>query len=52
MRSRDYPVSHKLKRLLDFFTPRPFSTRHEVDRWSDPMPALTELRLYLSDLFK
>ena len=52
MRSRDYPLAHKLKRLLDFLTPRPFSTRHEVDRWSDPAPALTELRLYLADLRK
>ncbi len=51
---RDPAVSAggKLRHLLQFVTPHPFSTRHEVNRWSDPAPAWTELKRYLADLRK
>jgi predicted ATP-grasp superfamily ATP-dependent carboligase len=40
----------KLARLVGFFVPRPFSTRHEVDRLGDLGPACYELRNWLRDL--
>jgi len=50
LRDRRYGIGDKLRRLLAFFTPHPFSTRHEVNRWSDPMPAWAELKQYIADL--
>jgi predicted ATP-grasp superfamily ATP-dependent carboligase len=50
LRSRDHSPAFKLRRLLQWLLPHPLRTRHEVDRWSDPGPAITELRLYLADL--
>ncbi len=50
LRDRGYSTGFKLRRLLEWLVPHPFTTRHEVDRWSDPGPALTELRQYLGDL--
>ncbi len=50
LRDGTYSKGFKLRRLLEFLIPHPLRTRHEVDRWSDPRPALTELRQYLADL--
>jgi predicted ATP-grasp superfamily ATP-dependent carboligase len=49
---RDPAIStgKKLRRLREFLTPHPFSTRHEVFRWSDPAPAWHELKAYLRAL--
>lgn len=45
-----FSPTQKWRRLLDFLTPDPLATRHEVNRWSDPAPAWHELRQYLSAL--
>lgn len=51
LRDRDqFSPAQKWRRLLDFLTPDPRATRHEVNRWSDPAPAWHELRQYLSAL--
>ncbi len=50
LRDREFPLSFKLRRLLAFLTPHPFSTRHEVFRWNDPKPAWAEMKRYLADL--
>ena len=51
LRAPDLPLQHKLRRLLEFATPHPFTTRHEINRWSDLGPARFELKTYLKDLF-
>lgn len=43
-----YGVSRTLRELLAFCMPDPFRVRHETFRWSDPLPALAELRQYVS----
>lgn len=40
----------KLKRSLDFLWPGFFTTRYEINRWSDLQPALFELKQYLAAL--
>ena len=50
IRDRRYPLIMKLKAVLQFLTPSPFKTRHEVDRWNDPGPCWYELREYLRDI--
>lgn len=45
-----FSVTHKLRRILDFFTPHPFSTRHEINCWDDFGPAWYELKTYLRAL--
>ena len=47
---RDTSAAQKMSEILRFLTPHPFSTRHEVDRWSDPRPAWHELKTYLRAL--
>ncbi|HRD66712.1 MAG TPA: ATP-grasp domain-containing protein [Candidatus Competibacter sp.] len=42
-----FTAKQKGKRLLDFITPHPFTTRHEVDRLDDWGPAWHELKMYL-----
>jgi len=51
IRDRRYPLTKKLMATLQFLTPSPFKTRHEVDRWNDPGPCWHELREYLRDIF-
>lgn len=41
---------NRILSLVKFFTPRPLTTRHEVDRWSDLGPFWCELKQYLRDL--
>jgi predicted ATP-grasp superfamily ATP-dependent carboligase len=45
-----YTVQQKLLRLMQFFTPRLFKCRHEINRWGDFAPARHELKLYLQHL--
>lgn len=40
----------KIKRSLDFLWPGFFTTRYEINRWSDLKPALFELKQYLAAL--
>ena len=48
--SRHFTVRQKLGTLLQFLTPSPFRTRHEVDRWDDMGPFWYELQAYLKAL--
>lgn len=41
-----FTAQQKWRRLLEFMTPHPFTTRHEVDRWDDWGPAWHELKAY------
>ncbi len=50
LRNNELGNGEKLRCLLHFMTPRPFRTRHEVDRWSDMRPFWWELRQYVRDL--
>ena len=52
LKGSQYSLSEKLTRLLNFFTPHLFSTRHEVNRLSDLKPAVTELKQYIRALIK
>lgn len=46
----DYSWSQKLRRIVQFFTPRFARCRHEVNRWGDLGPARHELLLYIKQL--
>ncbi len=50
LRDKEFTPVQKLKRLLEFLTPHPFATRHEVNRLHDMGPAWHELKTYLADL--
>lgn len=50
LRDRAFTRGEKWRRLLDFLTPHPLHTRHEVNRWRDPGPAWHELKSYLRAL--
>jgi predicted ATP-grasp superfamily ATP-dependent carboligase len=50
LRDSGFSTADKLRRLLDFLTPHPFSTRHEVNRWDDLGPAWCELKGWLRAL--
>lgn len=50
LRDRGYSKGEKLRRLLEFLTPHPLLTRHEVNRWSDLGPAWHELKAWLRAL--
>lgn len=39
-------IGTKLLAIFRFFTPHPFITRHEVNRWGDMRPALFEVKKY------
>lgn len=41
----------KLLRIVDFLIPRPWNTRHEVNRLGDMGPAWFELKQYVRELF-
>lgn len=45
-------LGQKIQALLQFLTPAPFRTRHEVNRWGDLGPFWWELRQYVRDLLK
>ena len=46
----NYSRAQKLRRIIQFLTPHPGCTRHEVNRWADLGPARHELRLYIKQL--
>jgi predicted ATP-grasp superfamily ATP-dependent carboligase len=46
----DESLAKKIKRSLDFLWPGFFTTRYEINRWSDLKPALFELKQYLAAL--
>ena len=50
LRDRASTPGQKLARLLEFLTPHPLLTRHEVNRCSDPGPGWYELKAYLRAL--
>ncbi|TQV71757.1 ATP-dependent carboxylate-amine ligase [Exilibacterium tricleocarpae] len=50
LRSRDFTRWEKLARLIGFFIPRPFITRHEVNRLGDLRPAWAEVKAYVRAL--
>lgn len=52
IRDKDTPFKTKLHAVGQFFTPHPFKTRHEVNRWSDPAPICYELYQYIKDILK
>lgn len=52
LRDPDFSLTQKVRRILDFITPRPFSTKHEVNRWSDLAPAWHELKTYISSFMR
>ena len=51
IRDPSFSFREKLKRLLDFLTPHPLTTRHEVNRLDDMGPAWFELKQYVKALF-
>ncbi len=52
LKSTDYSLLEKIKRLSSFIFPHFFSTKHQVGRWNDLRPALLELKQYVNDLRK
>ncbi len=50
LRDKHTPAGVKLKSIMDFITPSPFSTRHEVNRIGDMKPFWYEIRQYFRDL--
>lgn len=50
LRNKRTRLPEKLKQLFAFFIPRPFSTRHEINRWADFAPAWHELKEYVKAL--
>lgn len=47
-----FTAKQKWRRLLEFMSPHPLTTRHEVDRWGDWGPARHEIKTYLQNLFR
>lgn len=52
LRDRHLGPRQKLATLCAFLTPRPLSTRHEINRWHDLGPARYELGSYMKALRK
>jgi predicted ATP-grasp superfamily ATP-dependent carboligase len=50
LRDTRYSTLDKVRRVVQFFTPDPGRTRHEIFRWSDPAPAWHELRAWFAAL--
>lgn len=50
LRDPGFSILQKLTRLIDFLTPRPFITRHEINRLHDMGPAWHEFKAYLRAL--
>ena len=48
----NYTKKQKLLRILQFFTPNMFNTRHEINRLADLKPAIFELKQYALQFFK
>ncbi len=52
LRDDRYKLVQKCSRILEFLTPRPWCTRHEINRWGDMGPAWFELKQYCRHLFR
>lgn len=52
LKDKQAATADKLRRVIEFCTPRLSQCRHEVNRWNDFKPALYELRRYFEDLAK
>lgn len=52
LRDSEFSTKEKIGRLLDFVTPHPFTTRHEVNRLHDLGPAWHELKSYIADFIR
>lgn len=52
LRDKQYSKITKLKSILQFLTPSPLKTRHEVNRWNDLAPAWYEIKQYLRDIMR
>lgn len=52
LRDREFSFIDKIRAILCFLLPRPFKTRHEVNRFYDLSPFWWELKQYLKDLKK
>ncbi len=50
LRDKHISPKAKIRSLLQFFTPSPFSTRHEVNRINDIKPFWYEIRQYIRDI--
>lgn len=50
LRDREFSCKDKTRQVLKFLMPRPFKTRHEVNRLTDLGPFWWELKQYLKDL--
>lgn len=52
LRARRYSPREKMAAVLQFLTPAPFKTHHEVNRWHDLGPFWCELKAYLRDVLR
>jgi len=50
LRDKHTSLTAKFKSLINFLTPSPFSTRHEVNRIEDMKPFWYEIRQYIRDI--
>jgi len=50
LKGAQFSWQQKLKRLISFLMPLPLNTKHEVNRFDDLKPALTELKHYFRNL--
>jgi predicted ATP-grasp superfamily ATP-dependent carboligase len=50
LRDRQLSLKTKFSAILQFLTPHPLKTRHEVNRWQDPGPFWFELKKYVRDI--
>jgi predicted ATP-grasp superfamily ATP-dependent carboligase len=52
LKNSSFSTKDKLLAILRFFAPDFRSTRHEVNRWGDLKPAITELKQYVKALIR
>lgn len=52
LRDTRFSLKEKVKAILDFLTPHPFKTRHEVNRITDIKPFIWEIKQYIKDLIR
>lgn len=50
LKSTDFTLKEKLGRIISFFIPHFFTTHHQVGRFGDFKPAITELKEYVKNL--
>ncbi len=50
LRDNRYSNRNKLTAILNFISPSPLKTRHEVNRWSDSGPFWWEIKKYVQDI--